>query len=317
MARRSFSLCILVLLLCLKGGAQSGPDYDQVDAYVAGLHRPVSSLRELDSIIARANKTFMIPEEKIRFAFRWVAENLEYDCREDNGTPGPASSLEDVLKTGKSTCSGYSGLLNYALKLMGFESVAIRGVAKTAKSDLFWEKLPRPNHSWNAVKVNNTWKLLDATWASGEASENCDTVIRSFSAFYFFPEPRLLALSHFPVDSGWQLTRDPVDSLRFLQWPVFHDPFYEKNVISFAPEAGIIRTKKNSEVKFRFQSASPLEKIAIWSDDRKSVGAEFGKFTRVDNGYEYRYRVKESGDYFLSVSLDGRRTALVYRVVSE
>jgi len=317
MPRRSFSLCLLVLLFNWKAGAQTGPDYYKVDAYVSGLHQQVRSLYALDSVLAEADRIFKIPEERVRFAFRWVAANLEYDCREESGGSSPASSLEDVLKNGKSTCSGYSGLMNYALKKLGFESVAIRGVAKTAKRDLHWEKLPRPNHSWNAVRVNSTWKLLDATWASGEASDNCDTVIRAFSPFYFFPEPRLLALSHFPMDSSWQLIDDPVDSLTFLQWPVFHDPFYEMLVTSFTPGTGTIRAKKNEGVRFRFSSGVPLEKIAVWSDDRKTVGAEFGKFNKVSGGYEYMYRIRESGDYFLNISLDGKRTALVYRIISE
>jgi hypothetical protein len=307
----------LAILLSFKAGAQAPPDYGRVDAFVTGIHQQARTLHELDSLLSLADQTFKIPEEKIRFAFRWVAANLEYDCREDSGIPSPASSLEDILKNGKSTCSGYAGLLNYALKKMGFESVSIRGVAKTARRDLNWEKLPRPNHSWNAVKVNNEWKLLDATWASGEASENCDTVIRSFSGFYFFPEPRQLALSHFPADPEWQLVNQPVDSLRFLQWPVFHDPFYEKEVISFFPDSGVLRVKKNGQVKFRFASNVPLEKIAVWSDDRKTIGAEFGKFIKTSGGYEYVYRIRETGEYFLNVSLDGHRTALVYRILAE
>jgi hypothetical protein len=300
-----------------KAGAQTVPDYNKVDVWVAGIHQPVRSLGALDSILVEADRILKLPEEKVRFAFRWVAENLEYDCASDSGIPSTASSLEAVLKNGRSTCSGYSGLMNYALKKLGFESVAIRGVAKTAKKDLHWEKLPRPNHSWNAVRVNNSWKLLDATWASGEASENCDTVIRSFSPFYFFTEPRLLAFSHFPLDPAWQLTKEPVDTLTFLRWPVFHDPFYESAVSTFQPDAGTIRTKKNEVIRFRFNSTESLDKIAIWSDDRKSVGAEFGKFNKVSGGYEYTYRIKETGDYFLNVSLDGKRTALVYRILSE
>lgn len=310
---RSFHLCLLVILLNLGASAQA-PDPGKVDRYVSAMSGPIKGLRELDSILIEGDKIFAHPEEKIRFVFSWVAKNLEYDCREEGGTQA-GSSLEDILKNGRSTCSGYSGMMNYSLKKMGFESVTIRGLAKTARRDLLWEKLPRPNHSWNAVKLNNEWKLLDATWASGEASENCDTVIRSFSPFYFFPEPELLALSHFPTDPNWQLLSNPVDSAIFLSRPVFHDPFYEKNISSFSPETGVLRVKRNGQIRFLFNSSGPLEKIAIWCEERKTITPEFGRFSKTSGGYEFIYRVKALGDYYLDVAIDGNRTAIVYRVI--
>jgi transglutaminase/protease-like cytokinesis protein 3 len=317
MTGRTFPICLMLTLLGLGALAQQGPDYEKADRLARSMNMPVRELPVFDSMLAMADKSLILPEEKIRFAFTWIALNLEYDCGIDIPNVPAASGLEDILKNKRSTCSGYSGLMNYALKKIGFESVTIRGVAKTAKKDLYWEILPRANHAWNAVKVNNEWKLLDATWASGEASENCDTVIRDFSPFYFFPEPHVLALSHLPSDSNWQLISKPVDAQTFLAWPIFHDPYYEKNVSLFSPSTGVLRVRKNELIRFRFNTPKPLEKIAIWSDDRKTVGPEFGNFSKSANGYEYSYRVRESGDYFLNVSLDGRRTAIVYRIFAE
>ncbi|HEX5669866.1 MAG TPA: transglutaminase domain-containing protein [Chitinophagaceae bacterium] len=317
MPGRRFPICLILILLGLGAHAQQVPDYDKADKFARSMNMPVRALAELDSVLTLADKSLVLPEEKIRFVFTWVALNLEYDCGIDIPGVPAASGLEDILRNKRSTCSGYSGLMNYALKKIGFESVTIRGVAKTAKKDLYWQTLPRANHAWNAVKVNNEWKLLDATWASGEASENCDTVIRSFSPFYFFPEPQVLALSHLPSDSSWQLISKPVDAQTFLAWPIFHDPYYEKNVSSFSPATGILRASKNQLIRFRFNTQKPLDKIAIWSDDIKTIGPEFGNFSRTSHGYEYSYRVRESGDYFLNVSLDGRRTAIVYWILPE
>jgi transglutaminase/protease-like cytokinesis protein 3 len=317
MSGHAFSICLILSILSLGALAQQGPEYERADRLARSMNMPVRDLQVFDSMLAMVEKDLIGPEEKIRFAFTWIALNLEYDCGIDIPGSTAAVELEDILKNKRSTCSGYSGLMNYALKKLGFESVTVRGVAKTAKKDLHWQTLPRANHAWNAVKVNNEWKLLDATWASGEASENCDTVIRSFSPFYFFPEPQLLALSHLPSDSSWQLISQPVDQQTFLSWPIFHDPYYEKEVSSFFPATGVLRARKNELIRFRFITPKPLDKIAIWSDDRKTISPEFGNFSKSAKGYEYSYRVRETGDYFLNLSLDGRRTALVYRVVSD
>ncbi|HLO80550.1 MAG TPA: transglutaminase domain-containing protein [Chitinophagaceae bacterium] len=317
MARPSFPLCIMMIFMCLGSFAQQGPDYERADRFARGMSNPITEVSALDSLLTIADRMFSRPEEKVRFIFTWTALNLEYDCGIDAPGPAPVQSIENILKNRRSTCSGYSSLMNYALKKLGCESVTIRGVAKTAKRDLFWQDLPRANHAWNAVKINGEWKLLDATWASGEASENCDTVIRSFSPFYFFPEPEMLALSHLPSDSSWQLVSKPVEAQTFLAWPIFHDPYYEKNISSFSPARGVLRVKKNELVRFRFNTKNPLERIAIWSDDKKTIRPEFGRFSRVNNGYEYGYRVPESGDYFLNISLDAKRTALVYRIIAD
>ncbi len=317
MPRPSFPLCLMMILFCTGSFAQRAPDYEKADRFARELSAPISELSALDSMLERAGKMFSLPEEKVRFVFTWIALNLEYDCGIE--APGGASvqSIENILKNRRSTCSGYSSLINYALKQLGFESIAIRGVAKTARRDLYWQYLPRPNHAWNAVKVNGEWKLLDANWASGEASENCDTVIRSFSPFYFFPDPEMLALSHLPTDSSWQLISQPVDPQTFLSRPIFHDPYYEKKVSAFIPATGILKVKKNDLVRFRFNTAVPLDRIAIWSDDKKGLSPEFGRFSRVNNGYEYSYRVRETGDYFLNVSLDANRTAIIYRIMAD
>jgi transglutaminase/protease-like cytokinesis protein 3 len=316
--RRLFCVSIICFALGLRGVAQV-PDYAAVDRHARDMQEPITELSRLDSMLSLVDRRYSLPEEKIRFVFTWMASNLEYDCGEDDLGPGTASTLEEVLRTHRSKCMGYSSLMNYCLRKLGFESVSIRGVAKTARKDLFWdaERFPRPNHAWNAVKVRDKWELLDPTWASGEASENCDTVIRAFAPFYFFPQPRLLALSHFPADSTWQLLEDPLSREDFISLPVFHDPFYQQDVRGFFPAQGIVRVERNGWIRFRFRSGKSLEKIAVWSDERKDIGTEFGRFSRTADSYEYAYRVRGSGDYFLNVSLDGQKTSLVYRIIAQ
>jgi transglutaminase/protease-like cytokinesis protein 3 len=308
----------MMLLVPMALFAQA-PDYARVDRYAASLGNKLEGAAQLDSLLRRVDSQFSLPEEKIRFVFTWMALNLQYDCGSEPGSVVATGNVDQVLKAGKSNCAGYSTLMNYALRFLGFESLTVRGLGKTARKDLYWQegKMPAINHAWNAVKLNGQWKLMDATWASGEASENCDTILRIFSPFYFFPDPEVFVLSHLPLDSSWQLLEKPVSRSQFIRWPVFHDPFYETGVRQFLPDSGVIKIMKNGLVNFRFTTDKHLTRIAVWSDDNKKLSPEFGSFESRGREYSYSYRVREPGRYFINVSLDGRRTALVYRLEVE
>jgi transglutaminase/protease-like cytokinesis protein 3 len=303
-----------VLLLFSHGLRAQQPDLAAADAYARSVPRNVRDKAGLDSLVHMVNARFSHPVEKIRAMFTWVAVSLEYDCGNDTASPLRPISMEQVLKTGRSQCAGYSNLLQYSLRAMGFETVTVRGIARTAKKDLWWKEAPRPNHAWNAVKVGGQWQLLDATWASGASNDDCSVVNREFASFYFFPPPGKFLLSHLPSDSNWQLTENRMELQEFLSLPVFHDPYYEWPVTEFSPARGVLALRGAETITFSFRSDRPLENIAVWCEEDKSIRPEFGNFIRKGNVYSYTYRPKKGGSYFLNVSLDGRRTAVVYFV---
>lgn len=315
MQRWVFTVSLAVFFMSSEGVTQVVPDYRKADDYARHFPFPVQDRNSLDSMIQLVNRDFVLSEEKIRAVFTWIATHLEYDCHMEGKPTFKSSSMEEVLKSGKSQCAGYSNLLQHCLRSMGFESTTIRGVAKTARKDLWWTMGDlKANHSWNAVKLHDRWCLLDPTWASGAADDNCETITREFSDFYFFPDPEKFALSHLPDSSKWQFTSEPMTPEKFLAIPVFHDPYYEHAISQFLPAVGVLMKKLHATIHFEFTSATPLERIAIWSDGNPSIKPEFGIFSRSGDSYSYTYRLVHPGSYFLNVSLDGRRTALLYYI---
>lgn len=312
MKRLAFTLCLICAVMPLNA---QDPDLAEADRFGKQAPFPVGDRPTLDSLLRLIDHRFTHPVEKVRALFTWVATTLEYDCAKDSMGPFRAMTVEQVLRMGRSQCAGYSNLLQYGLKQLGFEQAVIRGVARTAKKDLWWKEQDlRANHSWNAVKIEGRWRLLDATWASGASNDDCSVVNREFAPYYFFPDPSTFALSHLPTDSSWQLLDRPVTRGEFLRRPLFHDPYYEFPVTGFSPSSGVMDLQPGEWVTFSFRSAKPLQKIAVWSEENPAVKPEFGMFTRRGEQYSYAYRVMHPGSYFLNVSLDGRRTALVYYV---
>ena len=305
-----FHMCLLF------GYALRAQNLAEADRFARAYQHPVTQTAALDALIKSIDTTFDDPLEKTRALFTWVAIHLEYDCRED-GQPLKPASLDQVLLTGKSQCAGYASLLQYGLRKMKLEAVTIRGIAKTAKKDLWWtEKDLRPNHAWNAVKIRERWVLLDPTWASGASDADCQQVNREFAPFYFDPPPAKFVLFHLPTDSQWQLTSPVINKDDFRNLPVFHDPFYLLDISQIIPDKGVLYGQKGELLEIKVSSRSPLDSVAIWCEERKDIKPIFGRFTRKGDQYSFSYRIQENGHYFLNVSLDGRNTALVYDLVA-
>jgi transglutaminase/protease-like cytokinesis protein 3 len=308
-------LLFLVHMCLLSGYNLRAQNLVEADRFARAYQHPVTQTAALDTLIQSIDTRFDHPLEKTRALFTWVAIHLEFDCRED-GQPLKATSLDQVLLSGKSQCAGYASLLQYGLRKMNLEAVTIRGVAKTAKKDLWWtEKDLRPNHAWNAVKIGERWVLLDPTWASGASDADCRQVTRDFAPFYFDPPSAKFALSHLPTDSQWQLVSPIINKDDFRNLPVFHDPFYLHDISQIAPEKGVLKLKKGELLELKVSSRSPLDSVAIWCEERKDIKPVFGRFTRKGDVYSFSYRIQENGHYFLNVSLDGRNTALVYDLI--
>ena len=104
--------------------------------------------------------------DKVRAFYVWIARNIDYDLLAYVNKTRSGQSINQVMRSGKALCSGFSLLFNYFCQEAGIESVIIEGYAKGhgyRKNQQFEEV----NHAWNAVKIYERWYLLDATWAIG------------------------------------------------------------------------------------------------------------------------------------------------------
>lgn len=85
----------------------------------------------------------------------------------------------------------------------GLEVKTVYGMVKGAGASQFINGMP-VNHVWNAVKIDGTWHLLDATWGAGYVGR--DGFHREQSDLFFMVPPQRAVLSHYdPADQlGYQ-----------------------------------------------------------------------------------------------------------------
>ena len=114
-------------------------------------------------------------------------------------------TAEKVLRRRIAVCDGYAKLFKTLCEYSGIQSEVITGYAKnnTERSLRF-----RTNHTWNAVRIDSVWHLLDVTWASGYVNYGEQFVQRTDES-YFLPSPKVFFNDHYPEDLRWSLLENP------------------------------------------------------------------------------------------------------------
>ena len=219
--------------------------------------------------------------EKVRAIFRWITEHIDYNVRiYSRGKPGGPLFYEEpedsssalpplnervaakVLYKKVAFCDGYARLFKTLCDHAGIQSEIIFGYARTNMSRKF-----AVNHTWNAVYIDNSWHLLDVTWASGFISYSSQYV-KQYNDFYFLTPPEQFIRDHYPEDLQWTLLADPPDYREFAQSPFRYSGFLKAGVTNHFPAKGVIETtigdtilvelKTKRELTNFYVSASPV-----------------------------------------------------------
>jgi len=224
--------------------------------------------------------------EKVDAIFFWITENIEYDIEtyhkverrypEFNIAPtydtaGYLKRYNDevakiVLNKRKAICDGYSRLFKSLCDYSGIQCEVVTGMAKIPL-----ETKPSP-HAWNAVRLNNKWQLVDATWASGSLSLSEDSFTRKLDTLYYLTPPEVLIIDHFPDDQKWTLLEREYTYDQFLNHPAQSTHMYAKGLMDYHPKSKLITPGSDGliELSYEFKSSFPPYDITIIERDIRS-----------------------------------------------
>jgi transglutaminase-like putative cysteine protease len=134
----------------------------------------------------------------------------------------PEQTAEAVFAARTGVCEGYSRLMVALGKAAGVEIAFVTGYIRDSRrrlavSDDPWdtsqrEALEGVGHAWNAVKLDDQWYLIDATWDDPTKGTNSTT--------YLFVPPKLMMFDHYPEDASWQLLASPLSLGDFVRQPL-------------------------------------------------------------------------------------------------
>lgn len=118
-------------------------------------------------LVSRLTEGRQSEKEKFDAIFMWVAKNIRYDYYTylaPSGSPMP--QLNRILKHKTGICTDYAFLMDTLCQLAGIQNITVYGYAKDNVFDV-GDSSYMDNHAWNAVKLDNSWYVYDATWAAG------------------------------------------------------------------------------------------------------------------------------------------------------
>ncbi len=232
-------------------------DFSSIDDLARQLEYSGSSVAELAELLEQNATT---ESAKARLIYAWITQHITYDVPAFfdalNNNKYPDVSPVKVLGDRTTICSGFSNLYYALATAMNLDSVIIIGYAKgiTPEDDTRYQKI---NHAWNAVKIDQAWYLLDATWGAG--STRNDQFVPEYQPYYFATEPQEFINNHYPQDQGWQLLSPIYSRTEFDNLPSISANFYNLGLELVSHSNYQINTANRVDIKFK----APQDVVAL------------------------------------------------------
>ncbi|MBI2731661.1 MAG: hypothetical protein HYX40_13100 [Sphingobacteriales bacterium] len=300
--KKLVSFIITIFSIATVAFPKQGDHFLKADAFVKNYPHKINSQQDLDKFIDAVNKKFTAGEDKVRAAFYWISENISYNYKAVTDRTYRPKDITSLLQSGEALCSGYANLMEYFCKKFGIECVTIDGTGRSLYSDIVLDPLKLSNdHSWNAVKLNGEWKLIDATWGSGYTDYATGEYHKSRNEKYFLADPRIFIYKHLPLKPQWQLLDTTVTANQFCNWPFIDEGYFANEITNVYPLQLFIDKKVGDTIQFKFYTTKEVSHVALESLDNQVV--ERGKLSSGKHYYSYTFRPKKTGEYDLRVSL--------------
>jgi transglutaminase/protease-like cytokinesis protein 3 len=262
---------LLFICSCLFGYGQRN-DFQQIDFKKAdsiAMQFKGESLRNLPVLTHKLTANLVTDVEKFRSIYTWVSTNIENDYASYLKTKKFRSKFskdreaflewnsnyvpkvfKNLVANKKTACTGYAYLIREMAILANIECEIVDGYGRTATVSL--SKDSQPNHSWNAVKLNNTWYLCDATWSAGLVvlENNRPTFKSDYFDGYFLGAPELFIKNHYPLQSKWSLLKNTPTFTEFVSGPLVYKEAFNWNITTLAPKEMHFETLKNNPITF-------------------------------------------------------------------
>jgi transglutaminase/protease-like cytokinesis protein 3 len=297
-----FFIPFLLLVFLAAPAQRTSNPYAAIDSRVKKIKASTP-----DSLVAKLTSIYHTDKEKVRAIFSWIADNIAYDVDGYHNSAfiysdlrSPAAStdhatveqdyegkiVQKVFQEKKAICDGYSRLFKALCDQAGIKCVIISGYIRWWSDSIGLATMK--GHAWNAVFVENQWRLIDVTWASGYSDHNVTAFTKSFNDFFFFTDPIQFFNDHFPKDKNWSLLPNTPSLDQFYHFPFFYPALYKANITSVQPLTGVIEVKNPQRsfdlelgVKKEVESFFVLESSYV---DTTTEAHPFDQDYHVENG---------------------------------
>jgi hypothetical protein len=305
-----------------------------------------AEIMDLPALSEKLTQPFSREEEKFRAIYKWVCSNIEFDYevfrinrekRDKFDTPEDLQAwnkkltpivFRHLITEKKTVCTGYAWLVSQLAQHAGLSCIIVDGYGRNATVNV--RQAGKPNHSWNAVKLNGKWYLCDATWASGAYDMDREIFIKKYDDSYFLADPKVFVRNHYPVDIQWTLLAlqpaqyeaedtqtsniEPLTLNEFLNGPLIYSSAYRNNITQLYPATFDIKVSKHEAVNFRFASDQLMDQAELSIHGPKDVQSFHPTLRKDPEGlYSLEHTFAEKGRHIVHVLLN-KSYAFTYTV---
>jgi hypothetical protein len=283
---RTLAIFIFVSLTIAQSFGQTEQyNYREIDSAAKNLSFP-GSLNELAKTLT---KNINQDHKKARSIFSWIAFHIKYDYEGLKDRSILKTDPEGVIKNGKSVCQGYANLFKKLCDLSGLESKVVIGWGRNSSRDIGKTNFNSPNHAWNVIKIDGSWKLIDVTWGSGNGKRKVFT--QEFDDTYFFTPPEIMSLNHYPQDKKWLLGIN-CSKETFDNQPYYMSEYLTLNITDLNNNSGFLKPKLIGKTYFEFIYEGNIKSILVSGSgvDRKTQNIQF---KQENDKVSFKFKIKK------------------------
>jgi len=260
--------------------------------------------------------------DKARVIFTWIATHIKYDDKAFNSGNYPDYTAEYVLANKKAVCEGYSNIMVALCKEAGLEAEKVIGYAKGYGYTIN-DKFEETDHAWNAVKIDNKWWLMDATWAAGfgETRNNKLVSTTRFEPYWFKVNPKAFKFTHLPELPEWQLTDHKLTKEGYENLPYLRHDFFK---LGFNPDKAYDEAVSGKIKLFveTYSSEFPIKIIHLPYEQNLTKGNEISFEIQSDyaeqlaliDGNSWHYFSNEGNKFTLTHKPSGKELSISIKI---
>lgn len=199
--------------------------------------------------------------QRLRAIFTWVSEKIAW---EEELVDGDIDTRR-VIQTKRGCPEEVAVLVMEMCASVGIHAEVVRGYLKCPGEVPEIGLMPRPNHFWNAVLVDNDWRMMDCSLASAtnpRRSLYSSTGPTLSESWYFLTRPMELCWTHIPEHHQHQHIVPPVAHDILLALPCACPPFFKNQLQLQDYDTSLIRIEDLELVHIRVTVPEDTECVA-------------------------------------------------------
>jgi len=280
---------LLTLFLCISVSV-----FAQDFANIKSKTDNYSGMLTVEELTNNIKTDFKSEENQVKALFSWLTKNIRYDLEEFYNPKNKRTSfryrtleekenilqaLKDVrvnetLSSRKAVCEGYAQTFAKVCNLLEIENEVIKGYARSSYNDI-GKPIEQPNHAWNAVKINNQWIYVDATWGAGH--QNNGKWLRKFKPYFYDIKKETYFKTHLPEDTVWRLRIERMDKTVFYNQPIYSHHFLTSDYELLHITSGFLKKDKDGKVQLSLKNVPQNKKIHFGF-----IGEKFAKKPEIE-----------------------------------